>query len=313
MRRITSTYWMVLCLLLSACSALQLGLDENQPVRKITPFGANSSGPFWAPSGTDLIASHLVLPNNDSQIYRFDIDGRKKELLLETNGSVDAQAISTDGNELLFVSFGSDDFERGIWIMDLTQKESRFISPGDSASWSPDEQQLAVFACKDNSRLEIKVYDLKSSEETTLFEQDVPCYGPNSLLAWSPNGKTLAFSYDTVAALAEPDTHIYLFDFATMSVESEVGSLNSTASWSPSWSPDSRYLAYTILPTDQLAIYDTQKKCIKMIDLINVPYLGSVSWSPEGSKWAISGAGQMYIVDIEKLLGEDYLNMSICE
>jgi hypothetical protein len=148
MRRITSTYWMVLCLLLSACSALQLGLDENQPVRKITPFGANSSGPFWTASGNDLIASHLVYPKYVSQIYRFDSNGRNKELLLETTGAVDAQAVSADGNELLFASFGNDDFERGIWIIDLTQKESRFISPGDSASWSPDEQDSAAMAAQ---------------------------------------------------------------------------------------------------------------------------------------------------------------------
>jgi Tol biopolymer transport system component len=313
MRRLSSKILLILCLLLSGCSTLQLGMDKNQPVRKITPFGANSAGPFWAPSGTELVASRLVYPKNDSQIYRFDVDGQNKKLLLETNGSVDAQAISADGNKLLFASFGSDDFKRGIWIMDLTLKKSSFIGPGDAANWAPDEKQLAVFTCKDNSKLEIKVYDLQSSEETTLFEQNGPCYGPNSLLAWSPNGRTLAFSYDTVSSMEEPDPHIYLFDFNTMSVESEIGNLSSTISWSPSWSPDSMYLVYTIPTSDQLAIYDTLKKCTNMIDLINVPYLGSVSWSPDGSKWAISGGGQMYIVDIEKLLGKDYFTTSICE
>jgi Tol biopolymer transport system component len=260
-----------------------------------------------------LIASHLVYPKYDSQIFRFDSNGHNKELLLETTGAVEAQAMSADGNELLFASFGSDDFEKGVWIMDLPQKKASFVGLGDAASWSPDEHQLAVFSCKDHSKMEIKVYDLRTGNETTLLEQDGPCTGSNSRLAWSPDSKTIAFSFDTATSIGEYNSHIYLYDLATMSVESEVGSLNSTASWSPSWSPDSRYLAYTIPTSDQLAIYDTLKKCTMMVDIINVPYLGSVSWSPDGSKWAISGADQMYIVDIEKLLGKDSLSTRICE
>lgn len=164
-----------------------------------------------------------------------------------------------------------------------------------SLSWSPDGQWIAfdggeplsqqtdIFIIRPNGS------DLKQLTNNLIGE---------SHLDWSPNGKSLVFTYDN---------HVQPTDLALINVENNSLTLiTNTEGYEshPSWSPDSNQIAYLYADNNnsplELWIMDSDGKNSRRV--IDHPIaFGRLSWSPDGEYIAfISG-------DISEDCGEIYM------
>lgn len=124
------------------------------------------------------------------------------------------------------------------------------------AVWSPDGKRIAYFSDKDGE-YDLYLVDPRGKTEAVRLTQYEDGY--RHTLRWSPNSKKIAFTDQTLA--------LYVLDMATKKVirvdKAEFENIDVSLDLKPiydfAWSPDSRYIAYSMMNHDlvyQIAIYD---------------------------------------------------------
>ena len=188
--------------------------------------------------------------------------------------------------------------DKSIRILDLENGNEQGVTGMGygSLSWSSDSQWIAFNGGKSLSQ-QTDIYiirpdgsDLKQLTNSSQGKSD---------LDWSPDGKSLVYTYDD---------HVQPSDLAVISVDHNTSLLLTTTKGyesHPAWSPDGKQIAY--LYADhmnsplELWIMDSDGKHSKL--LVDYPIAFSrMSWSPDG-KWIafVSGetsedCGDIYIV-----------------
>jgi TolB protein len=203
-------------------------------------------------------------------------------------------AWSPDGNYLAFASDRANNWD--IYLLDLiTGAIVRLTrNPGFDASptWSPDGQQIA-FESYRNSNLDIYVLNTSDLKDQRLTYDRGPDYAP----AWSPDGGALAFT-----SLRDGGKDIYV---AVLSDETQHVNITQSPGVdedNPTWSPDSRQLAYVSGPrrsaTIQVTTLDLSQPA-SVVETIQTFGTGTtVAWSPDGSSimYAYETGGRSYLV-----------------
>lgn len=263
-----------------------------------------------------------------SDLWRTAWDGSQRRALTHTADSSEwLPQWSGDGRWIAFLSDrGGEDAQTQVWIMPGDGGEARqvtkFADGVEDYVWSPDGRRLAVIAWdperpagtpkpKNPPPIVTSRYQFKedgtgylTSRRKHLYVVDVAT-GQASLLtpgahdehlpAWSPDGRTIAY---VTKRGADPDRHlnydIYLIAPETGAKERQLTSFPGSdldPYWEsrPSWSPDSKRIAYLQSGEDkwiyyapwQLAVIDiaTGKSALPApIDMS----LYKPRWSPDG-------------------------------
>ncbi|MBC7930948.1 MAG: S9 family peptidase, partial [Rubrivivax sp.] len=139
---------------------------------------------FAVTLGLLLASSAQVLAQRD----RLTVD-----LFLEWE-MVASPQVSPDGRHVAYTRRWADKvndkYEDEIWIMDADGARNRFLVKGSQASWSPDSKRLAYVAAGQPTGAQIFVKWIDAPGETQLTRLE---RGPSNL-AWSPDGKHIAFN-----------------------------------------------------------------------------------------------------------------------
>lgn len=103
--------------------------------------------------------------------------------------------ISPDGSRVVYtrrwVNQMNDGWDSSLWLVDVGSGRNRFLANGSGARWSPDGTRIAYVADGEPEGPQIFVRWMDSEGATTQVTRVTQSPGN---LAWSPNGRSIAFS-----------------------------------------------------------------------------------------------------------------------
>jgi len=236
--------------------------------RSVPNQTGNEYTPAWSPNGFDF----AFASNREGQfkIFITSLNGTVRRL---TDFPANNPAWSPDGKWIAFEAPNFDDDDNmeiymmradGSDVRNVTQHGSLDYNP----TWSPDGMQMAFLSRRDGNQ-SIYIQDLNTGNvrRLTTFDSDQP--------AWSPDGTRIAFVSSVDAFDGQPD--IFTIDIDGSNLQNL--SRHSAPDYNPSWSPDSREIAWESNRDGNLNIY------IMRDDGSNVRQITDTETNDTGPTW----------------------------
>jgi Tol biopolymer transport system component len=175
------------------------------------------------------------------------------------------------------------------------------------SDWSPDGTKI-VYDSESGGGYQIVIANADGSNPVTIAEGENP--------SWSPDGTRIAYvgeDYRIWITKADGSDAHPITDGPTAS--GETVSFESGYDWSPSWSPDSRSIAYTRLVSERLVpVPSGQGQTSVTLEELRVwsedgtdvaltddyAALGDIDWSPDGSTLVFTGGPTVFHEEMTK-------------
>jgi Tol biopolymer transport system component len=218
--------------------------------------------------------SRLAYDKRDQQAFRnyavaVDLDNGERR---EIDGGTDP-SVSPSGR---MVAYWTGFYDEG-WtlnVLDLQGGDQRELYHGGGIGpvepgWSPDEEHIAFFKeYPEEERYQLVVVDVNGGPITVLADSQSEL-SPSPRIAWSPDGKSVAFDDDVVRIasvgggptedLGEGDSvswspdgrflavrggGLILYELENQRAERLTSDIAGAVEYPPAWSPDGEWLAY---------------------------------------------------------------------
>jgi dipeptidyl aminopeptidase/acylaminoacyl peptidase len=230
----------------------------------LTATGESSSHARWSPDGR-FMAFLSERNEGKTQVWLLNRQGGEAEQLTDTPQDVEDFAWSPDGHKLVLIL-------RDPTIEELEAAKS---SKGKDASstetdakdkkktqkpWVIDRLQFKLdeIGYLDRRRTHLYTFDVASKALTQITSGDFDDSEP----AWSPDGKSLAFTSNRSAPDPDAtyDLNIWVVDATNVDKGAHLAQVttNPGADASPAWSPDGKWIAYVTQLDPKLFDYSTK-------------------------------------------------------
>ena len=231
--------------------------------RQITNNGTIEEAPSFSPDNWSLVyASYRT--QGGWELYAYDLRRGTEQQLTSFEGEVHFPAWSPVPGDTRIVFEGrTSEPERAtnIWMLDLATGDVTQLTHGGSDTrpgWSPDGKRILFGrATADTSgdglitvsdAAEIYVLDIASGEEKNLT--NTPSFGDFNF-AWSPDGKWIAYASERRDANGDGSINLNdsenIFIMPAEGGEERLLNLRGKAVFSPSWSPDGRFILVLVV------------------------------------------------------------------
>jgi Tol biopolymer transport system component len=271
------------------------GLFESSPQPiQLTFSPLNLGPPLPSADGKKLF---VVGRTFRGELVRYDA---KSKQLTPFLGGISAEfvAFSNDGQWVAYVSFPEGALWRskadGSERLQLTYPPSQALLP----RWSPDGKKIVFYETfPDKPPRIFEVSREGGSPRQLMPDNPDPQVDPH----WSPDGNTIVFGGNP----GDPASSIRILDLATHQISTLPG---SGGLFSPSWSPDGRYIPALSADMKRLLLFDFQSQ--KWTELATGGF-GFSNWTKDGQylQFLSSGAGAVIKIRVSDGKRETVLDL----
>ena len=217
--------------------------SDNQQITH-TPKG--ESNVVWTKDGK---LRFLSSESGNSQIWEMDADGSNRKQLTNYDGDIEGFAFSPDESKVLFVSQVKTVASTADKYPDLPKASGRIITDLMYKHW--DEWVTTAphpFVADFNNGLE-NVTDILEGEP---YESPMKPFGGMEQLAWSPDGKQIAYTCRKKTGLEyaiSTNSDIFIYDLATKQTKNICPEIMGYDT-NPQYSPDGQFIAWQSMEHD---------------------------------------------------------------
>ena len=228
----------------------------------LTAEGPSSSHPRWSPDGR-FIAFLSEREEGKTQVYLLNRLGGEAQRLTETAQDVETFAWSPDGSRLVLVLRDPTDEE----LEAVTNKNRDADEKGGSAKKAKAQKPWVIdrllfkadtIGYLDHHRTHLYVFDIASKSLKQITSGDFDDSEPR----WSPDGRRLAFSSNRTKPDPDEtyDDEIWVVPADNNDKGANVTQITSKPGehHSPAWSPDGKWIVYTVRIDPSLFEYATK-------------------------------------------------------
>ena len=230
--------------------------------RQVTRSSWQENQPTWIKGGTKL--AFLCNESGSSQVWEMNPDGTGRKRLTQYDGNIEGFAFSPDEKHLLFIAqvktvkstkdkYPDLDKASGVIVTDLMYKH------WDEWTTTAPHPFVADF---DGTGL-TNIKDLLEGEP---YESPMKPFGGIEQLAWSPDGKEIAYTCRKKTGLEyalSTNSDIYLYNMESGETRN-ITEDNKGYDTNPQYSPDGRYIAWQSMEHDG---YESDKNRLFVMDL----------------------------------------------
>jgi Tol biopolymer transport system component len=294
-----------------------VGLDGRKPLVLARDDNMREIGGFaWSPDGKHIAAS--VHPQNGSvRMELFSTVGSPSRMLADLKRDISSTKRFSPDSRYIAYDRGPDELfpERDIFLMSVDSGQSTPLiqHPADDylLGWSPDGKWI-VFASDRTGTLGLWVVGVSGAK--TRGEPQLVRPGIDPI---QPIGLTRAGALYYGVARATEDVYVVDLDPTTgklIGPERKAIEQYEGGNFSPSYSPDGKYLAYTSRRGN--SPYPTNAGnalCIRSLDTgqervfyreiwsLGLRYIGGPRWSPDGQYITFGGAEGIWITGVYRI------------
>ena len=217
--------------------------SDNQQITH-TPKG--ESNVVWTKDGK---LRFLSSESGSSQIWEINADGSGRKQLTNYDGDIEGFAFSPDESKVLFVSQVKTVASTADKYPDLPKATGRIITDLMYKHW--DEWVTTAphpFVADFNNGLD-NIIDILDGEP---YESPMKPFGGMEQLAWSPDGKQIAYTCRKKTGLEyaiSTNSDIYIYDLATKQTKNICPEILGYDT-NPQYSPDGQYIAWQSMERD---------------------------------------------------------------
>ncbi|HEV2735756.1 MAG TPA: hypothetical protein VGV85_13000 [Longimicrobiaceae bacterium] len=242
------------------------------PLRPLGPAGALMRSPSWGPAGRWLVYESNTR-DGYRDVYRLDrATGRVRPLTSNPEGNF-RPVVSPRGDWVVFGSSRDSVSELYRMRPDGSDQERITRTPRDEwgARWSSDGGLLAFLSDRDGSdRVYLSYPDGQAVRR--LSDEPLDPHVMEDKPAWAPRGFGIAW----VRRTRDEPSRILIRD-VTNGFRGEVRARGLGSLDDPAWSPDGRYLAFTLTRGDSVQVYVARADGTRPTRVTHAP---GPNWSP---------------------------------
>ncbi|HEY5983824.1 MAG TPA: hypothetical protein VIU38_10155 [Anaerolineales bacterium] len=168
--------------------------SSESRVKRLTDYIGNAFSPSYSPDGRQVVFVNRVAEGRPA-LWLMQSDGLDPHVLYTPPGGIVGAAWSPDGRKVAFTMALENSFSFDVYLLDLDAPDatpkrvsSQISDMGGSLSWSPDQNDLLIFAGPAAAR-EIYRLDIATGAVSQLTFG-----GNNASPAYSPDGRFIVFN-----------------------------------------------------------------------------------------------------------------------
>ena len=216
----------------------------------------------WFKGGEKI--AYLSSKSGSMQLWVMDADGTDKERVTDVEGGISDFAISPDETKLLYIADVKYGKRTADLHPDLPKTSGIIVDDLMYKHWDEWKQSVPhPFVADFNGK---KIKNVKDILEGEPYESPMKPFGGIEQLAWSPDGKTIAYTSrkkEGIAYAVSTNSDIYFYDLKTGKTENKTEGMMGYDQ-NPAFSPDGKWLMWQSMERDG---YEADKNRLFVMNL----------------------------------------------